>query len=83
MLCELLAQLSEGQTVGSCTIRHDEYDVNEDGGEAAGGVCNWRGSLTPGSEPGLMDQGMGMWTDKDKTWGNGQGKDMALRRNNC
>ena len=34
----LLAQLSERQTVGSCTIRRDEYDVNEDGGEDAGGV---------------------------------------------
>jgi len=34
----LLAPLSEGQTVGSCTIRRDEYDVNEDGGEDAGGV---------------------------------------------
>ena len=28
----LLAQLSKGQTVGSCTIRRDEYDVDEDGG---------------------------------------------------
>jgi len=37
--------------------------------------CNGRGSLTPGSEPGLMDEGVGAWTDKDKTWGNGQGKD--------
>jgi len=45
--------------------------------------CNGRGSLTPGSEPGLMDEGVGTWTDKDKTWGNGQGKDVALRRNNC
>jgi len=34
----LLAQLSERQTVGSCTIRRDEYDVNEDGGVDAGGV---------------------------------------------
>ena len=34
----LLAQLSEGQTVGSCTIRRDEYDVDEDSGEDAGGV---------------------------------------------
>jgi len=24
--------------VGSCTIRCDEYDVNEDGGEDAGGM---------------------------------------------
>ena len=30
---KLLAQLSKGQTVGSCTIRRDKYDVNEDGGE--------------------------------------------------
>jgi len=37
-LHELLAQLSEGHTVGSCTIRCDEYDVNEDGGEDAGGM---------------------------------------------
>jgi len=29
----LLAQLSKGQTVGSCTIRCDDYDVSEDGGE--------------------------------------------------
>jgi len=29
----LLAQLSKGQTVGSCTIRREEYDVNEDGSE--------------------------------------------------
>jgi len=34
----LLEQLSEGLTVGSCTIRRDAYDVNEDGGEDAGGV---------------------------------------------
>jgi len=34
----LFAQLSERQTVGSCTIRRDEYDVNEDGGEDARGV---------------------------------------------
>ena len=33
-----LAQLSEGQIVGSCTIRRDEYDVDGDGGEDAGGV---------------------------------------------
>jgi len=34
----LLAQLSKGQTVGSCTIRYKEYDVDEDGGdEDAGG----------------------------------------------
>jgi len=33
----LLAQLSEEQTVGRCTVRRDEYDVNEDGGEDAGG----------------------------------------------
>ena len=32
-------QLSKGQTVGSCTIRRDEYDVDEDGGEEdAGGT---------------------------------------------
>ena len=29
----LLAQLSERQTVGSCTIQRDEYDVDEDGGQ--------------------------------------------------
>jgi len=29
----LLAQLSEGQTVRSSTIRRDEYDVDEDGGQ--------------------------------------------------
>ena len=51
--------------------------------EVASSGCNGRGSLTPGSEPGLMDEGVGAWTDKDKTWGNGQGKDVALRRNNC
>jgi len=33
----LLAQLSKGQTVGSCTIRREEYDVEEDGGEEDGG----------------------------------------------
>ena len=33
----LLAQLSKGQTVGSCTIRRDEYDVDEDGGEEDAG----------------------------------------------
>jgi len=34
----LLAQLSKGQTVGSYTIRCEEYDVDEDGGdEDAGG----------------------------------------------
>ena len=33
----LLAQLSKGQSVGSCTIRHDEYDVDEDGGEEDAG----------------------------------------------
>ena len=27
-----LAQLSEGKIVGSCTIRRDEHDVNQDGG---------------------------------------------------
>ena len=32
----MLGQLSEGQTVGSCTIRRDEYDVNENGGEDGG-----------------------------------------------
>jgi len=34
----LLAQLSKRQTVGSCTIRCNEDDVNEDGGEDAGGM---------------------------------------------
>jgi len=29
----LLAQLAKCQTVGSCTIRRDEYDVDEDGSE--------------------------------------------------
>jgi len=29
----LLAQLSVGQTVGGCTIRRDEYNVNEDGSQ--------------------------------------------------
>jgi len=30
----LLVELAEGQTVGSCTIRRDKYDVDEDtGGE--------------------------------------------------
>jgi len=33
----LLAQLSKGQTVGSCTIRRNEYDVDEDGGEEDAG----------------------------------------------
>ena len=33
-----LAQVSEGQIVGSCTIRRDEYDVDVDGGEDAGGM---------------------------------------------
>jgi len=33
----LLAQVSKGQTVGSCTIRRDEYDVDEDGGEEDAG----------------------------------------------
>ena len=33
----LIAQLSKGQTVGSCTIRRDEYDVDEDGGEEDAG----------------------------------------------
>jgi len=34
----LLAQLSTGETVGSCTIRREEYNVDEDGGkEDAGG----------------------------------------------
>jgi len=35
----LLAQLSARQTVGSCTIQRDEYDVDED----AGGVQVRRG----------------------------------------
>jgi len=38
-----------------------------------------------------MDEGMGAWTDKDKTWGKGtmqgrgmgKGRDVALRQNNC
>jgi len=25
--------------------------------------CNGRGSLIPGSKPGLKDEGVGMWTD--------------------
>ena len=34
----LLAQLSERQTVGSCTtIRCDEHNVDEDGGEEVAG----------------------------------------------
>jgi len=33
----LLAQLSKGQTVGSCTIRCDKYNVDDDGGVDAGG----------------------------------------------
>ena len=53
------------------------------GWKGRGAVCNRRGSLTLGSEPELMDEGVGAWTDKDKTWGNRQGKDVALRRNNC
>jgi len=27
-----------------------------------------------------MDEGVGAWTDKDKTWGNGQGKDVEWAR---
>jgi len=27
-----LAQLSEGETAGSCTIQRDEYDINEGAG---------------------------------------------------
>jgi len=30
-------QLSEGETGGSCTIRRDEHDVDEDGGEEVAG----------------------------------------------
>jgi len=30
-------QLSKGQKVGSCRIRRDEYDVDEDGGEEDAG----------------------------------------------
>ena len=30
-------QLSNGQTVGSCTIRREEYDVDENGGEEDAG----------------------------------------------
>ena len=45
-----------------------------------GCMCNGRGSLTPDSEPGVMDEGVGVWTDKDKTWGNGQGKDVEWAR---
>jgi len=33
----LLAQLSKGQTVGNCTIRREEYDVDEDGSEEDAG----------------------------------------------
>jgi len=33
----LLAQLSKRQTVGSCTIQRDKYDVDEDGGEEDAG----------------------------------------------
>jgi len=33
----LLAQLSKCQTVGSCTIQRDEYDVDEDGSEKDAG----------------------------------------------
>jgi len=33
----LLAQLSMGQTEGSCTIRCEEYDVDEDGGDEDAG----------------------------------------------
>ena len=33
----LLAQLSKGQTVGSCTIQREEYDVDEDGVEEDAG----------------------------------------------
>ena len=32
-----LAQLSERQTVGSCTIGRDEHNVDEDGGEEVAG----------------------------------------------
>jgi len=33
----LLAQLSKGQTAGSCTIRREEYDVDEDSSEEDAG----------------------------------------------
>jgi len=33
----LLAQLSKGQTVGSCTIRRDKYNVDDDGAVDASG----------------------------------------------
>jgi len=35
-----LAQLSAQQRVTSCTVRRDEYDVNEDGSEDAGDMNN-------------------------------------------
>jgi len=37
----LLAQLSPRQTVGSCTIRHNKHNIDEDGSEeVAGSVDN-------------------------------------------
>jgi len=42
----LLVQLSKGQTVGSCTIRREEYDVDEDGGEEDAGGKNDGASKT-------------------------------------
>jgi len=42
--------------------------------------CNGRGSLTPDSEPGLWTRAWGAWTGEDKTWGNGQGKDVEWQR---
>jgi len=35
-----LAQLSEGQTARGCTIRRDEYNVDEHGGEVDAGSVN-------------------------------------------
>ena len=35
------------------------------------------------SKPGLMDEGVGACTDKVKTWGNRQGKDMEWAREGC
>jgi len=43
----LFVQLSKEQTVGSCTIRCEEYNVDEDGGEEdAGSVDDSKSDVT-------------------------------------
>ena len=42
--------------MGSCTIRRDEYDVDEDGGEDTGGVDDSKYDATS-----MMLMRMGVW----------------------